>query len=73
MDDPDPTDPLHVGMRVSDAAGAKLGTVVVVTPERIVAEHGWFTPTDYFIPRAAIARVAGEEVWLRVTKAELPH
>lgn len=57
------------GMDVIGADGGKVGKVIAVRPSHVVVEKGFFFPTDYYIPRSAIAR-QDEHVHLNVTKAD---
>jgi uncharacterized protein (TIGR02271 family) len=56
------------GADVYGAEGDKIGKIVAVHPTYVVVEKGFFFPTDYQIPRAAIATVDGDDVYLAVTK-----
>ncbi len=58
------------GAEVVDANGERLGSVIAAAPDYIVAEKGFFFPTDFYIPLAAIAEVSDATVRLNVTKAE---
>jgi uncharacterized protein (TIGR02271 family) len=56
------------GAEVFGADGGKVGTVAAVYPAYIVVEKGFFFPTDYFIPRTAVASADGGQVYLTITK-----
>jgi uncharacterized protein (TIGR02271 family) len=60
------------GMDVFGADGDKVGTIVTVGTTYLVVEKGFFFPTDYYIPLAAIARIDRDDdaVWLTVSKDE---
>jgi uncharacterized protein (TIGR02271 family) len=58
------------GAEVRSADDEGLGKVVAVAPGYIVAEKGFFFPTEYYIPRSAITSYDGERVYLSVTKDE---
>jgi uncharacterized protein (TIGR02271 family) len=55
------------GAEVFGSDGAKVGTVSAVYPGYIVVEKGFFFPTDYYIPRSAIAS-SDDRVYLTVAK-----
>jgi len=61
-------DQIDVGDAVYSSDGDNLGTVAVVYPGYIAIEKGFFFPTDYYIPRSAIASTSGSDVFLAVTK-----
>lgn len=61
-------DAIPVGAEVVDADGERLGNVIAAAADYIVAERGFFFPTDYYIPRGAIAEVAEATVRLVVTR-----
>ena len=62
------------GAEVFGADGDKLGTVAEVYPGYIVVEKGFIFPTDYYIPRSAIASADSDRVYLNVSKdAALGH
>jgi uncharacterized protein (TIGR02271 family) len=56
------------GAEVFGADGEKVGTVATVYPGYIVVEKGFFFPTDYYIPRSAIASADANRVYLTLTK-----
>jgi uncharacterized protein (TIGR02271 family) len=56
------------GAEVFGSDGEKVGTVSAVYPGYIVVEKGFFFPTDYYIPRSAIASYDSDRVYLTVTK-----
>ena len=58
------------GAEVVDVHGERLGYVLAAAADYIVAEHGFFFPTDFYIPREAIAQVSEATVRLAVTKAD---
>ena len=59
---------IMTGAEVYGSDGEKVGTVAEVHPGYVVVEKGFFFPTDYYIPRAAIASIDGQHVYLAVTK-----
>ena len=59
---------IAVGAEVVDADGEHLGNVIAAAPDYIVVERGLFFPTDYYIPRTAIAEAVEGRVRLAVTK-----
>jgi uncharacterized protein (TIGR02271 family) len=63
------------GMDVNGADGAKVGTIVALGATYLVVEKGFFFPTDYYIPLAAVARVDLDDnaVWLTVDKDAALH
>lgn len=61
---------IPVGAEVVDADGERLGSVIAAAAEYIVAEQGFFFPTDFYLPREAIAEVTVGSVRLKVTKAD---
>jgi uncharacterized protein (TIGR02271 family) len=56
------------GADVFGADGEKVGTVAAVYPGYIVVEKGFFFPTDYYIPRSAIASYDDGRVYLTIAK-----
>lgn len=48
------------GAPVFGADGDAVGAVAAVHPEYVVVEKGAFFPTDYFVPVAAITRIADD-------------
>ena len=56
------------GADVFGADGEKVGTIAAVYPGYIVVEKGFFFPTDYYIPRGAIASYDNDQVYLTVSK-----
>jgi uncharacterized protein (TIGR02271 family) len=62
---------IQKGMAVYSSDGERLGKVVAVREETIVVEKGFFFPTDYTCRVSDIASVRGDEVILRLAKAEL--
>jgi uncharacterized protein (TIGR02271 family) len=58
------------GTEVFGADGDKVGKVVALTDRYFVVEKGFFFPTDYYIPKSAIANYDGERIYLNVTKDE---
>jgi uncharacterized protein (TIGR02271 family) len=61
---------IREGADVYGAEGDKVGKIVAVHPSTIVVEKGFFFPTDYNIPRSAIANIQGDDVYLGVTKEQ---
>jgi uncharacterized protein (TIGR02271 family) len=62
------TTDIMTGAEVFGADGEKVGTVATVYPGYIVVEKGFFFPTDYYIPRNAIASADANRVYLTLTK-----
>ncbi len=62
------TTDIMTGAEVFGADGEKVGTVATVYPGYIVVEKGFFFPTDYYIPRSAIASADANRVYLTLTK-----
>jgi uncharacterized protein (TIGR02271 family) len=58
------------GVEVFGAEGDKVGKIVAVHPSYVVVEKGFFFPTDYYIPRTAIANFDGENAYLAVSKEQ---
>ncbi|MGH2558929.1 MAG: DUF2382 domain-containing protein [Thermomicrobiales bacterium] len=58
------------GTEVFGVEGDKVGKIVAIQPTYVVVEKGFFFPSDYYIPRSAIANFDGENVYLAVTKDE---
>jgi uncharacterized protein (TIGR02271 family) len=58
------------GTDVYGADGDKVGKVVAAESSYIVVEKGFFFPTDYYIPMAAISNFDGDKAYLSVTKDE---
>jgi len=56
------------GAEVFGADGDKVGNVAAVYPGYIVVEKGFFFPTDYYIPRDAIASSDADQIFLNVSK-----
>jgi hypothetical protein len=56
---------------VVDSEGERLGSVIAAAPDYIVAEHGFFFPTDFYIPRSAIAEVSESLVRLTLSKDDV--
>jgi uncharacterized protein (TIGR02271 family) len=56
------------GVEVFGADGEKVGNVAAVYPAFIVVEKGFFFPTDYYIPRSAIASSDADQIFLNVSK-----
>jgi len=61
---------IPAGAEVVDTDGERLGNVIAAAPDYIVAEQGFFFPTDYYIPRSAIAEIIDATVRLTVSKAD---
>ncbi len=64
---------IMTGDAVYGADGEKVGTVSEVQRDYIVVEKGLFFPTDYYIPRSAIATASGGQVYLSVSKDAALH
>lgn len=62
---------LAIGMKVFDAAGDNLGTLVGSDAYVLVVEQGFFFPTDVSVPMAAVVRVDAEGIWLSLTKDDV--
>ena len=56
------------GAEVFGADGEKVGNVAAVYPGYIVVEKGFFFPTDYYIPRSAVASFDNGQVYLNIAK-----
>jgi hypothetical protein len=61
---------LAVGDAVFGAEGDKVGKILALQPGYLVVEKGFFFPTDYYIPLAAVARSGDGEVYLNVSKEQ---
>ncbi|MCC6314718.1 MAG: DUF2382 domain-containing protein [Thermomicrobiales bacterium] len=59
---------IREGADVYGSGGDKVGSIVALRPNYIVVEKGFFFPTDYYIPRTAIASVQSGKVYLSVTR-----
>ena len=59
---------VQVGDEVYGSDGDKLGRVVSANADYLVVEKGWFFPTDYYIPVAAVHGVDAGKIYLNVTK-----
>ena len=70
MDGTERQDAVRPGMTVNGADGGKLGKVVVAGADHFIVEKGLFFPTDYYVPRAAIAGIEDDQIHLTVTKDE---
>lgn len=62
---------IQKGMVVYSSDRERLGKVVAVRAETIIVEKGFFFPTDYTCRTSDIQSVNGDEVVLRLSKAEL--
>jgi hypothetical protein len=62
---------ISTAAEVVDSEGERLGSVIAAAPDYIVAEHGFFFPTDFYIPRSAIAEVTESLVRLALTKDDV--
>src|SRR5215217_5013044 len=56
------------GTEVVAADGDKVGKVIAAQGDYLVVEKGFFFPTDYYVPRTAIASYDGDKAYLAVTK-----
>src|SRR5215211_3146334 len=56
------------GTEVVAADGDKVGKVIAAQGDYLVVEKGFFFPTDYYIPRSAVASYDGDKAYLAVTK-----
>jgi len=61
---------ITVGADVFGSDEAKVGTVIAVETDHLVVEKGLFFPTEYSVPRDAVATVDGDRVYLAVSKDE---
>jgi hypothetical protein len=61
---------IREGADVYGSDGGRVGSVVQVLPDHLVVEKGFFVPTDYYVPAAAVASCDGGKVDLNVTKEE---
>lgn len=61
------------GMPVYDVVGDKLGTLIRFNAQVLIVEKGFFVPTDFSIPMAAVARIDADGVWLSLTKDDVPR
>jgi uncharacterized protein (TIGR02271 family) len=61
---------ITTGDDVYGSDGDKVGTVAEVQRDYIVVAKGLFFPTDYYIPRSAIASASEGQVYLTVSKEE---
>jgi len=59
---------IEEGTDVYGSDGEKVGSVVAVQPGYLVVEKGFFFPTDYYIPRSALASVDDGKLFLTVSK-----
>lgn len=64
---------VQVGDDVYGSDGDKVGTVAEVQPGYLVVEKGFFFPTDYYIPVAAITQIGDRQVVLNVSKDAALH
>jgi len=62
---------ISTGADVVDSEGERLGCVIAATDEYIVAEQGFFFPTDFYIPRTVIENIEEMVVRLRITKVDV--
>jgi hypothetical protein len=65
------TNAIPAGAEVVDVEGERLGSVIAAADEYIVAEQGFFFPTDFYIPRDAIAEITEASVRLTLAKADV--
>jgi uncharacterized protein (TIGR02271 family) len=66
-------DDISIGNEVFGSDGEKVGTVAEIYPGYITVEKGFFFPTDYFIPRAAVQNARDGQVFLAVSKDATLH
>src|SRR5690349_7482788 len=59
---------IAIGDEVFGSDGDKVGDVAAVYPAYIIVEKGFFFPTDYYIPRNAIASFDAGRIYLTITK-----
>jgi uncharacterized protein (TIGR02271 family) len=62
---------IREGMSVYSADGERLGKIVSCEPTRFTIEKGIFFKKDYIGRYEDIARVEGDDLWLRVAKDQL--
>jgi hypothetical protein len=62
---------LAIGMTVFDAAGDKLGTLAGSDAYVLIVEQGFFFPTDFSVPMAAVVRVDADGIWLSLMKDDV--
>ena len=62
---------VSAGADVVDSEGERLGCVIAATDEYIVAEQGFFFPTDFYIPRAMIDNIEEMVVRLTISKVDV--
>lgn len=60
-------DQMIAGDAVYGADGNKIGTIAAIQPTYLVVGKGFF-PTDYYIPKSAVAGVQRGKVTLNVSK-----
>ena len=63
-------DVILTGAEVLDADGERIGGVIAASSDYIVVEHGFFLPTDFYIPRSAIDRLEDGAIHLSITKQD---
>ena len=64
---------IEVGTDVIGTCGHKVGEVVTVRPHHIVVEKGFFMPTDFYVPKAAIENIDDHGLYLNVTREHALH
>lgn len=57
---------IREGSVILGSDGTKLGSIVAVRSNYLVAERGFFTPVDYFVPLNAVAEVKQGTVLLKI-------
>lgn len=62
---------IQEGMKVLSSDGSSLGKVAACGDETFVIEKGWFFPKEYVARYEQVARVGGDELWLRESGREL--
>ncbi|MFN8591990.1 MAG: DUF2382 domain-containing protein [Thermomicrobiales bacterium] len=67
------TTQIALGDEVFGSDESKVGNVADVQADYIVVEKGFFFPSDYYVPRSAIASVGNGRVYLNVTKDVALH
>lgn len=64
---------IDVGTDVIGTCGHKVGEVVMVRPDHIVVEKGFFMPSDFYVPKSAIRNIDCHGLYLNVTKEHALH
>lgn len=64
---------IEKGMDVVGSDGGKIGRVAAVHRSYVVVEKGMFFPTDYYVPKSAIAHREDDRLVLTVSKDQALH